>query len=253
MALNSIKFMLALTLATGVAFANDQIIDEMNEDYLTVKSVTVTRVKTDAFNQEVSEVLTEHGIEQYSVRDLPGVPNKSGQAPTANVGKILAIGKDLVALGESIYSLVQKGKPSNKTTYAPISILPRVNGQNVDIFDTENWKMPAKATYVITYKNLYGMEVVKFRYSIIFSYGGTYNGTGAYITAAQIVPESVNTSFGYDFSATMKMGGMSNLGTKANPLAGVILSMQYTVETVMQANLETASYHVTGKGGFKAL
>lgn len=253
MALNSIKVLLVMTLAMGIASANDQIIDEMNDDYLTLESVTISRVTTDVLNQEVSEILSENEIEQYSLRDLPGMPNKSGQVTGGNIGQVIAIGKDLVALGESVYTLVQKGKPHNKTTYAPISVLPRVNGQNVDIFDTESWKMPAKATYVITYKNLYGMEVVKFRYSVIFSYGGTYNGKGAYITAAQIIPESVMTSFGFDFSATMKMGGMSNHGTKANPVAGVILSLQYTVETFLQASLETASYHVTGKGGFKAL
>lgn len=253
MALNSIKLLLVMTLAMGIASANDQIIDEMNEDYLTLESVTVSRVTTDVLNQEMSEVLSENQIEQYSLRDLPGMPNKSGQVTMANVGQILSIGKDLVALGEGVYNLVQKGKPSNKTTYAPISVLPRVGGQFVDIFDTESWKMPSKTTYVITYKNLYGMEVVKFRYSVIFAYGGTYNGKGAYITAAQIIPESIMTSFGFDFSATMKMGGMANHGTKENPVAGVILSMQYTVETFLQASLETESYHITGKGGFKPL
>lgn len=75
----------------------------------------------------------------------------------------------------------------------------------------------------------------------------------AYITAAQIVPASITALWGYTFSATMKLGGMQNHGTKENPIAGAILAMEYTVETVMKASLETDTYHITGQGGFKQL
>lgn len=252
MALNSVKALLMLVLVTGVVQANDHVVEEMNEDYLTLDSVTVTRVTTDVLNQEISEILSENDIDQYA-HDLPGMPNKMGQVTVANVGQVIGIASDLVALGERIYSLVQKGKPSNRTSYAPVSVLPRMNGKSVEILDTENWRMPYKATYIITYKNLYGMEVVKFRYSVLFSYGGSYNGKGAYITAAQIIPESVMTSFGFDFSATMRLGGMANHGTKENPVAGAILSMEYTVETFLQASLEVDTFHITGRGGFKKI
>lgn len=253
MALNSLKVMLGMALAMGIAFANDPVVHEMNKEYLSLKKVKVVKVTTDVLNQEISEILSESDIEEYAQRELPGMPNKAGQVNLANVGQVISIGKDLVALGEGIYSLVQKGKPSNKTTYAPISVLPRIGNQFVDILDTESWQMPRKATYQIIYTNYLGMDVVKFRYSVIFAYGGSYNGAGAYITAAQIVPESIMTSFGFDFSATMKMGGMMNHGTKANPVAGAILNMQYEVSTVLQASLETATYHITGKGGFKSI
>lgn len=244
MALNSLKVLLAITvLGVGAVKA------DANSDYLTIKSYQVEEITHDVLNQEKSSLVYE------SVYDLPGMPNKSGQLDSQldNAGKIISTARDLVALGEDVYNLVIKGKPSNKTDYAPISVVPKINGQPADILDTEGWKMPTKRTYEITYENLYGMEVVKFRYSIIFSYGGSYNGTGAYLTAAQIIPESVNTLFGYDFTATMKLGGLQNHGTKASPVAGAILLMEYTVSTIIKANLEVASYHITGRGGFKSL
>ena len=247
MALNYFKILVVLgALGVGAVKAQDT-------DYLTIKSVKISRIDRDVLNQEVSKTMLEKNMEREELMSLPGMPNKSGQVATADVGRIISLGRELVALGEDIYRLVQKGKPVNKTSYAPISVIPRLGNGYVDIFDTEGWKMPTKTTYEIIYKNFYGMEVVKYRYSVIFSYGGSYQGKGAYLTAAQIVPEIIETLFGYTFSATMKLGGVQNHGTKENPIAGAILAMEYTVETVIKASLETDSYHITGRGALKQL
>ena len=51
----------------------------------------------------------------------------------------------------------------------------------------------------------------------------------------------------------MKLNGITNHGTKENPVAGAIMAMEYTVETVLQASLQNDSYHITGRGAFKQL
>lgn len=253
MAMNSLKvFLLVGVLGIGTVYAQDAVVAEMNEDYLTLATMEVTKIETDVLNQEVSETLSFTDLQQVGL-DLPAIDENKSVKSSADVGKVIMIAKELVALGESIYTLVQKGKPHNTTSYAPVSVIPKVGGTYVDIFETENWTAPRRNTYEITYKNLYGMAVVVFRYSVIYSYGGTYKGKGAYITSAIIVPESIKTSFGFDFSATMKLSGLMNHGTKENPVAGAILAMEYTVETFLQASLQTDSYHITGRGGFKAL
>ena len=72
-------------------------------------------------------------------------------------------------------------------------------------------------------------------------------------THAQIVPDSVETLWGYTFTATMSLNGIQNHGTKENPIAGAVLAMQYSVETVVKASLTTDMYHITGKGSLKSL
>lgn len=254
MALNFKIILLAGVLGINTAQAYDEATEEMNEEYLTITSMSISRVSKDVLNQEVIEhVSTKQVPGNGDLRKLPGMPNKMGVVSLANVGQVLAVAQGVVALGESVYTLVQKGKPSNKTTYAPISVLPKIGNEVIDIFETEDWKAPKRYTYEIVYTNGFNMDVVKFRYSVIFAYGGKYNGAGAYITAAQIIPESVNTLFGFDFSATLKLGGLMNHGKKADPLAGAVLTLQYTVETVLQASLETANYHIMGNGGFKKI
>lgn len=251
--MNSFKvFLVVGVLGIGTVFAKDTVTEEMNEAYLTLASMEVSKIEIDVLNQEVPEKLSFTALQQLGL-GAPTVDENKSVNSRANVGEVIMIAKELVALGEGIYTLVQKGKPHNTTSYAPVSVIPKLNGSLVDIFETENWTVPRKNTFEINYKNLYGMSVVVFRYSVIFSYNGTYKGKGAYITSAIIVPESIKTSFGFDFSATMKLGGIMNHGTKQSPVAGAVLAMEYTVETFLQASLQTDSYHITGRGGFKEL
>ncbi len=238
---------LVLALALGgvtVARAADESVYEASK-YYTIKKMSVSEVSRDILGNDKLSTLHEKEL-------LVGVPNAAGQGdPTEKVGKVISVARDLVALGEDIYRLVIKGKPTNQSTYAPISVIPRVDGKAVDILATENWRAPVKRTYQIVYENLYGIDVVTFRYSVIYSYGGSYDGKGAYLTAVQIIPETVRTLFGFDFTATMKLGGIINQGTKANPNAGATLLMEYTVSSVMVANNQVDTFFVNGRGGFK--
>lgn len=217
----------------------------VNQNYYKVSKVTVRQVRKDVLNQEVVDSMYRKSI------NFEGLPVDGQPSELDKVGKVISIAKDLVALGEDIYKLVIKGKPSNTTTYAPISVVPKENGAAVDVMETENWKTPVKRSYEVLYENVYGMDVVKFRYSVIFAHGGTYNGKGAYLTAVQIIPESVSTMFGYDFTATMKLGGIQNNRTRENPLAGATLLLEYTVRTVMKASTEVSTVFIDGNGFFK--
>lgn len=176
-----------------------------------------------------------------------------GNNPIENIGRVIALGKDLVALGESVYQLVLKGKPSVKSTYAPISVIPRVGGEPADIFELEGFSVPVKRTYQIKYNNLYDVTIVHFMFSVIYSYGGSYNGTGAYLTSVQVVPEYVKVLWGWDFNATMKLGGLQNMGTRSNPVAGATIMIEYTASSMMTAISRNTSFFVTGKGALKQL
>ena len=244
------RYVLLFALTGIVSSVSANTFVETDEAYLSIKSMEVREIYSDPLGVNKYEVIShkELGIVPQ------GLPNSSGGVdPLEKTGRVISVARDLVALGEDIYRLVIKGKPSNTTSYAPISVIPRINGQPVDILDTETWNMPVKKTYEVVYENLYGMDVVTYRYSVIYSYGGSYDGKGAYLTAVQIIPEKVRTLFGYDFTATMKLGGLQNQGTKANPIAAATILMEYTVSTVLVANNEVDSFFITGRGGFKKL
>jgi len=220
---------------------------DTDQGHYTISKMKVSEIESVVLGQSQVKLLQERSLLSEALPQ-DGQPSRTEQA-----GKVIAVARDLVALGEDVYRLVIKGKPTNTTVYSPISVIPRVNGVAVDMLDTEGWSSPVKRTYQIDYENLYGMTVVSYRYSIIYSYNGSYDGKGSYLTSVQIVPENVRTLFGFDFTATMKLGGIQNQGTKANPIAGATILMQYTVSSIMVSNNKVDSYFVTGRGGFKRL
>lgn len=247
MALNLKVLVIGISLLLGQeAKASYSVMNDFS--YMTVSKMKISEVSRDVLNQETLDVLYQKNIL------IEGLPTEIGNAnPIDSAGKIVKIGRDLVALGEDIYKLVIKGKPTVSTKYTPISVIPKVNGEPVDILETELWQVPIKRTYEVSWENIYGMTITTFRYSVIFAYGGTYNGKGAYLTAVQVVPESVAVSFGFDFTANMKLGGIQNQGTRESPIAGATLLIEYTINSVMSANSEVATFFVTGRGEFKKL
>jgi hypothetical protein len=241
--LTTFAFVSLSFLGMGKVAAKDQ-----SDNYYVIGSREVKELSASTLTPEAFEQIRYQGFEISDLTSKYRNPD-----PIERTGKIISVGRDLVALGEDIYRLVIKGKPTNTTKYAPVSVVPKVNGEAVDLLETEGWQIPVKRTYQILYKNLYGMEVVKFSYSLIYSFGGSYGGRGAYLTSVQIIPESVSTLFGYDFTATMKLGGIQNQGTRDNPIAGSTILLEYTVNTVVKASTEVDSFFITGRGGFRKL
>lgn len=176
---------------------------------------------------------------------------QTGVDPIENAGKVISVAKDMVALGEDVYSLVIKGKPTVTTSYAPISVVPKNGSEIVDVLDMEGWTVPVTKTYEVKFHNAYNVAVVVFRYSVVYSYKGSYNEKGAYLTAVQVIPDRVRTLFGFDFTATMKLGGIQNQGTKASPVAGALILIEYTVSSFINKENNVDKFFVTGNGQFK--
>lgn len=183
---------------------------------------------------------------------IGGITGVGGMGAFDRVGQVLSVAQTAVALGEGVYTLAQHGKPSNTTEYAPISIVPRdpISKEIVQPFDMEDCSMPVKKTFrsVMTTG---GVEVVKFEYMVIYVYGCSYEGVGKYIQAALIQPLSVKTGYGWDFTATMKLSGMMNHGKKADPIAGALLTIKYTMNSWRTAYERNDTVHIRGDGQLK--
>lgn len=224
-------------------------------------SLFATAKAPETFTVTTEEISTEY-FKMIEPETTPNKPDPTSTIPdptsTINeraeqVGNVIGIGKDMVALGEAIYELVKKGKPTNTTEYAPISVVPRdpVTKEYFDPFELENFSTPVEKNFVTKIKNSSGTEVVSFEYKVIYSHGGSLNGIGKYLTSVMIVPASVRTTFGWDFNASMKLGGIMNNGTKANPVAGVIINLKYQINSWSVAYERTDSIYINGRGEMK--
>src|SRR5690606_38429681 len=102
--------------------------------------------------------------------------------------KVIQVTKDLVALGESTYTLVKKGKPSNTTEFGAISVVPKDKATlaPVDPFELENFSIPTVQSFRTVIRNARGGVAVTFDYVVVFSYGGTYEGSGRYLMGVMV-------------------------------------------------------------------
>ncbi len=229
-----------LVCALCVSFLSSANAASDLEKYLTVSQV---EMQVETLTDEGSSVST-------LVEELAGMPHVDGNpGQKANIGQVIIVAKELIALGERVYEIVKKGKPVLNMSFAPISVLPKkADGSAVDILDTEGWAMPKAHKVRMVYKNLYGVEVVSFNYTLVFAHSGSYDGKGAYITAAQIMPANVRVSWGFELNATMKLVGLQNHGSRQSPVAGAVLGVNYKVESVLSTIDTTDTFHITGRG-----
>ncbi len=178
--------------------------------------------------------------------------NENGVAqnePKYNVGEIIATASSVVALGEQVYTLLQRGKPNITTDFAPISIVPKdpISKMPVELFDMDDCSRPVKKSYTTTMSTA-GVQVVKFQYIVSFVYNCSVDGVGKYIQAAFIQPGTVNVGYGWDVDATMKLSGMMNHGKRADPVVGALLTIKYSIKSWRTALEKNETFHITGAG-----
>lgn len=244
---------LSLTFVTSIAFASEKF---------TVETIEVPVEKSSLKGMEVSGAGGGYAPGSYGPGDsYNGRSGFSGygytqqepkQDPLDRVGQVISTARDIVALGEAVYSLVQKGKPSNTTEYAPISIVPKdpISKEIIDPFEMETCSMPVERKFVTTIKSG-SKEAVRFEYMVIYVYGCSYNGSGKFIQTAMVQPVSVKTNYGWDFNASMKLSGVMNHGTKADPIVGALLTMKYQMNSWSSSFERNDTVHITGAGQLK--
>lgn len=157
---------------------------------------------------------------------------------------------DVIALGEKIWAVIEAGRPVVTLNIPVVHALPRGLGCWADL---EHWSAPATRAFEVTYKNGFGMEVVKFRFRLQYSYGGGNGPVGQYLANVTVVPAELNVMWGYTFDANVEVGRALNLGSKAAPIAGLELNLNWKVSTAVKDIQNTVQFFVEGNGASRAI
>jgi hypothetical protein len=215
---------------------------------------------------EITDVMTNMKQVVQPTPTAPA-PTPAPTAPTFNDrvdsgGKVIGVAKDVVALGEAIYTLVEHGRPKITTEYAPIDIIPRdpTNTESdpakkyaVSMMDMEGFSFPVEKMITAKVKSPTGKQAVIFQYKVVYSYGGSYNGAGKYLAGINIIPANIQVAHGWTFNSTMKLTGMMNHGTRQNPIMGAMITIKYSMSSQTQAFERNDTIYITGNGQMKAM
>jgi hypothetical protein len=257
--MNKILATLFLITATPMTFASSipkefQIssIEIIETTHLpSFKNNNPGNVIADALNQRAPN---NDGKKEDPKPETP--PKKETPKPVDinQVGKVISVAKDFVALGESIYTLAKKGKPTNTTQYVAISVVPTdpMTKEFISPFDLEGFSVPEQRSFTAKVKNGNDSVVVQFDYQLVFSYGGSYDGKGKYLTGVMVIPKSIHTKFGWDFNATMKLDAIMNHGSKEDPIAGALVTIKYQMNSWTTSFERNDTIHLTGQGKVKS-
>lgn len=222
------------------AFAGPKTpLSKNTRDHLTIKSVEVVDL-----------------TEQYEAQSQLFENSKSADAllNTTPFGRALTIADvavdKIINIGQKVWNVVEKGRPVQNYSRSTGNALP---ARALRWDQLQNWSAPKAKVVGVIYKNIYGFEVVRFTYRIILLSGGDVQGIGRYIGYATVEPLEMTTAYMYNFDAKVSVEAVYNMGSSANPVAGMLLKVDWTVSTVLKKSNETRSYTLDGNGNISAL
>ena len=173
-------------------------------------------------------------------------PDAGGRAdPTVILDQIINI-------GQKIWKIVVDNKPvvDVKTQYA--TALPEgVKGWAA----MGGWQRPKGTIYQLTAKNAYGGQVINLRYQVLRTAGGSYKGTGKYLTAVTVEPLLVEVAWGYHFSmdASVPDTSIVNVGTTENPVAAMMAQLGWHISTPIKDSQGKGIYYLQGDGVYQEI
>lgn len=199
-------------------------------------------------DQETPYYPSSYGDNEY----YPPYGGSYGGA-SGKIGEVIGAAQGIVAFGESVYKLIQKGKPSTNTKYAPINVVPKeavVQGV-LDPMDLEGYSAPVRKKYMVVIKNGYNITVARVELLVHFLAKQSYQGKGQYIQNAVIIPLKVDAFYGFDLSTTMAVTGVAMRGSRANPIATATITMNYRLRSVMGDINQTKVFDIDGLGNIQ--
>ncbi|MBI2069750.1 MAG: hypothetical protein HYT79_04035 [Elusimicrobia bacterium] len=175
-------------------------------------------------------------------------PNPNTPAPAPLPGSpddpIVFIDR-IINLGLKIWGIIERNRPVVDVTNQYATAVPE---GITNPFQLGNWNQPHGEIYEMTAKNVYGMRVVKVRYQVLRTDGGSYRGQGKYLANVSVQPLLVEVLWGYRFNLNAEVLTVTNAGTAENPLAAMTLVLKWRIATPIKDGQGAMVYYVRGDG-----
>ena len=211
------------------------------EDYFTIRDVQVEEIhELHTFNR-VKDI---DNFEEIALFNFGGIIQDS--VSTTSVASILL--DNIINLGKKIWTLVE-------ANHAVVSIATdRANAlpQGISTWEhMQEWKTPSSRLFRVTYKNFFGMNVVDFTFRLIYTYGGSVNGKGLYLTQIGVIPADLLVRSGYTFNVHAFVPNITNAGTSESPMAAAEILVNWSLDNYAKHIEGSQSYYVRGDGYFE--
>lgn len=181
-----------------------------------------------------------------TVAELYSAPLKARPLPQIQTFEIFGIEwSNLITIGEKLIEIIKAGAPVVNIKRDVVSIVP----QGITSWEQlSNWQIPVTKVYEVKATNGWGGDVVKVRLKVSAMYGGGIEGRGQYVANVTIVPTEIVVQWGFALDVWSENRPAVNMGSLANPIAGLGFDIRYKVTSLFTQKNGTQDYFITGDG-----
>lgn len=155
----------------------------------------------------------------------------------------LVLIEQIVNLGERIWKFIADNKPVINVKRAYANALPKGVRSSEDL---DGWSPLQYRSFRMHGKNGFNATVYDVTYTLVHRFQGNYNGQGAYIENATVLPHKVEALWGYTVDVGVENVGAVNVGTKEAPVGGLTMELAFRVSTIIKAAEFRSVYEFRG-------
>lgn len=152
----------------------------------------------------------------------------------------------IINMGKKVWSVIASNQPVLNIKFDFANALPKGVRSANDLAGFSDLKYKS---FVYAGRNGFGIEVFKVQYTVVYQFGGSFEGKGSYIATASVVPQDVSVVWGYDLGMDVQNVSVNNLGTSESPVAGINLMANIKVSTVMKKSEINEVFAIRGDTG----
>jgi hypothetical protein len=192
----------------------------------------------------------EHFVEETSTPEDVPAPERSpfrggGRGALGIEAGIVALEK-IVNTGEKLWNIVEKNRAVTKVSSLYANALPSGAQSGADL---EGFSDLSQRSFRAYGKNLYGAVVYDVEYTVMHRYGGNVEGRGRYLDQVTVVPTYVKALWGYTVEVSVDSSPPTNVGTKADPIAALLMGIDIRVSTVLKSADKRRVFEFRGDRG----
>jgi hypothetical protein len=163
-------------------------------------------------------------------------------AAVPGIGTDLVILDELINIGKALWDIIALGKPVIDINQDVANAVPK---GITDWTQLTNWGNPTSKLYHVSLQTGgIGDMTGDYYFRVVYTGGGSYNGAGKYLTGVSIMPADLTVTYDKGFSAKTIVGTIVNHGTTAQPIAGMDITLQYSLKTFWTNNTNQIAFHV---------
>jgi hypothetical protein len=245
------SFMALVLAAVGLLATTAHAAVDAN--YYQIKRIVIKELQ-DSDKAKYMDEKVGNFTEGCNAANTPNVtpikPDVGNQNPLNPIDYIDVVVDKIINIGKKIWAIVDAGRPVVNVKVDTANALPA----GVKCWDElEGWQAPTSKLYQVTYENGFGNPAITYAFRVSFISGGSYKGQGHFLTLATIQPAKIDVSWGFNFDAVATIPMVFNQGSKADPLAGMQLAMNWKIRSVLQELQQAENFFVNGTGTLQKL